>query len=81
VKTRVSIDRFEGDAKQIAVLLTGDGASFNVPRALLPRAAEAGDVLRLTIERDPDATREVAEKTRDVQASLRKTDPGGDIQL
>ena len=36
--TRVSLDRFEGKNKSIAVLLTDDGELINLPRALLPPA-------------------------------------------
>jgi hypothetical protein len=42
VTIRLSIDRFEGDKKQIAVLLAEDGTAINFPRALLPEGAEAG---------------------------------------
>ena len=48
---RLSIDRFEGDRKQVAVLLTDDGTPINFPRALLPKGARAGDVLTLQLER------------------------------
>jgi hypothetical protein len=48
---------------------------------LLPAGAKAGDVLSLTLERDDEATRALAEQTRAVQKDLRKTDPGGDIRL
>lgn len=81
MKTHLSIDRFEGDEKEIAVLLTDDGTPLNIPRRLLPKGAAAGDVLRMSIDRDVDATRQVADKTRKVQDALRKTDPGGDIKL
>ena len=79
--TRVSLDRFEGKNKSIAVLLTDDGESINFPRALLPPGAKAGDVLSLTLEADPEETRKLAEETRHVQKDLEKTDPGGDIKL
>lgn len=78
MKSRLSVDRFEGDTKQVAVLLTADGTQVNVPRSLLPRAAKAGDVLSLSIEWDAEATRKLA---RAVQNTLKKTDPGGDIPL
>jgi hypothetical protein len=77
----LSIDRFEGDRKQIAVLLTDDGDQINWPRKLLPRGAKAGDVLSLEIERDIEATRQVTEQTRKVQEDLKKTDPGGDVKI
>ncbi len=43
---RLSIDRFEGDKKQIAVLLAEDGTAINFPKALLPKGARAGDPRR-----------------------------------
>lgn len=81
VKFSLSIDRFEGDEKEIAVLLDEDGTQINFPRRLLPRDASAGDVLALSIARDTAATRRVADRTRKVQGDLKKTDPGGDITL
>jgi hypothetical protein len=81
VTIRLSVDRFEGDKKQIAVLLTGDGDQINFARSLLPRGSKAGDILALTIERDAEATRKLARETRVVQDELKKTDPGGDIKL
>ncbi len=81
MNSRLSLDRFEGDDKQVAVLLTEDGRSINVPRDLLPGDARAGDSLLLTLERDAQATSAVRKKTRAVRARLRKTDPGGDIKL
>ena len=78
---RLSLDRFEGDRKQIAVLLAEDGTPINLPKALLPRGARPGDVLTLQIERDVQATRKVADETKKVQVELKKRDPGGDIRL
>jgi hypothetical protein len=63
VTLRLSIDRFEGDRKQIAVLLTDDGAPINFPKVLLPRGARPGDILTLQIERDTEATKRVADAT------------------
>ncbi len=78
---RLSLDRFEGDKKQVAVLLTDDGTAINFPRGLLPKGIKAGDILTMSLERDVEATRKLAADTRKVQAQLRKTDPGGDIKL
>ena len=78
---RLSIDRFEGDRKQIAVLLAEDGTAINFPKALLPKGVKAGDLLTLQIERDTQATRKLAEDTPTVQDQLKKTDPGGDVRL
>jgi hypothetical protein len=36
LKLQLSIDRFEGDKNQVAVLLTDDGTQINIPKALIP---------------------------------------------
>ncbi|QEH34206.1 hypothetical protein OJF2_27410 [Aquisphaera giovannonii] len=81
MRTLLSLDRFEGKGRSIAVLVIDDGEPIHVPRSLLPADAKAGDVLSLAIERDEAATRRLADDTREVQADLRATDPGGDIKL
>ena len=77
----LSIDRFEGKGKQIAVLLTDDGETLNIPKSLLPPNSKPGDVLTLSLEHDPQATRDIADQTRKVQDKLSQSDPGGDIKL
>jgi hypothetical protein len=79
--TRLSFDRFEGKSKQIAVLVTDDGATLNVPKSLLPSGAKPGDVLTLVLEVDTAATARLAKESRHVQDDLSKRDPGGDIKL
>ena len=79
--TRLSIDRFEGPRRAIAVLLLEDGRTICVPRTLLPRGARAGEQLRLDLSVDVLGTAEVARRVRRVREDLDKTDPGGDIQL
>jgi hypothetical protein len=81
MRIRLAIDRFEGEKKSIAVLISDDGTPINFPRRLLPRGARAGDVLTFGIERDVATTRKVALETRQLQDDLKKTDPGGDIRL
>jgi hypothetical protein len=81
VTLRLSIDRFEGDRKQIAVLLTDDGMPISFPKALLPPGARAGDILTFQIERDTEATKRVAGATKRVQDDLKKRDHGGDLRL
>jgi Protein of unknown function (DUF3006) len=81
VSVRIAFDRFEGKRKEIAVLVTDGGESLNLPSALLPAGAKPGDVLTLTLERDAEATRKLAEETRRVQDKLAERDPGGDIKL
>ena len=81
MSTRLSLDRFEGKGKQIAVLLTDDGDTLNFPKSLLPPGTKPGDVLTLTLERDDLASKQLAEETRQVQDRLAQRDPGGDIKL
>ena len=81
MRLRLSLDRFEGDKKEIAVLLADDGTTIDFPKRLLPKDARAGDILALTIERDAAATKQMADATRKVQDELKKADPGGDVKL
>ncbi len=81
MKLCLSIDRFEGPRKEIAVLVTEDGRSILFPRDLLPRGAKAGDLLAMGLERDLKGMAELARKAKSVRDDLAKTDPGGDIQL
>ncbi len=78
---RLSIDRFEGRGKRIAVLLTEDGRSILWPRDLLPSGARTGEILSITLERDIEATAEVARRAKALREELDRTDPGGDIRL
>ena len=78
---RLSLDRFEGKNKSIAVLLTEGGDAINLPKTLLPAGVKAGDVLTLSLERDAEATRKLVEETRALQQELKKGDTGGDIKL
>jgi hypothetical protein len=81
VRHFLTIDRFEGKSKQIAVMLTDDGDSFNLPRSILPPNAKPGDILTFDLELDNEQTRDVADETRRVQERLKRRDPGGDLKL
>jgi hypothetical protein len=81
VRLTVSVDRFEGQRHSVAVLVTDDGESVNMPRSLLPPDIKPGDVLTFAIEHDAEATRRLAEETDRVQRKLSQGDPGGDIRL
>jgi len=48
------IDRFEGDW---AVIEYDRNVTFNLPRRLLPDTAKEGDVIRMDIQVDVDATK------------------------
>jgi hypothetical protein len=76
-----AIDRFEGKSQELAVILLPEKHVCNIPRSLLPPDAKPGDALKIHIEIDPVATAQVARETRDIQAELKKSDPGGDIEL
>lgn len=79
--SRWSVDRFEGDRKQLAVLVSDDNDRVTIPRRLLPKGVHPGDVLTLTIARDEEATRALSEEARRVRDELHRTDPGGDLVL
>ncbi len=81
VRLSLSVDRFEGKGKSMAVLVTDDGDTLNIPRSLLLPAIKPGDVLTMTLEYDAEATRKLAEETRRVQDELSQRDPGGDVSL
>ncbi len=81
MKTSLSLDRFEGKAKALAVLVADGGETIHVPRSFLPAGAKPGDVLSLSLEVDREATRELHAKTASLQDELGKTDPGGDLTL
>ncbi len=81
VRLSLSIDRFEGKGKSIAVLLTDDGETLNIPRSMLPPGVKPGDVLTVSLEVDAEATRQLAQETRQVQDALSHRDPGGDLSL
>ena len=82
------MDRIEG---KIAVVLRDDDRSYDVPRAQLPKKAREGSVLRVaSVAGAPDwstaVIEEAEERRRDREAQetldrLKKTDPGGDVQL
>lgn len=77
----LTVDRFEGESKAVAVLLAEAGWTVDVPRALLAEGVKAGDVVSFDLRKDDEATRAVAEKTAEVQAALKATDDGGDLSL
>ena len=78
---QLSIDRFEGEQSNIAVLLSDAGQQIDFPRDLLPAGAQPGGVLSVTIERDLAATEALREETKTLQDDLSQRDPGGDLEL
>ena len=80
---RLTLDRFEEDrdGAKLAVLVLDDGRSIVVPSSLLPAGAAAGASLTLTLTPDPGETAAVIRDAAAVRADLKKTDPGGTIQL
>ena len=78
---QLSIDRFEGEQNNIAVLLSDGGQQIDFPRRLLPDGAQPGEILSFSIDRDPAATKELQEETKKLQDELSQRDPGGDLEL
>ena len=71
------LDRIEGD---VAVLLDGK-REVKLPRAYLPAGAREGDVLRLALTRDPEATKKVQQQVKNLRDKLGSDDDGGDLKL
>ncbi len=62
------IDRFEGSWAVIEY----DGAVFNFPRALLPRHARGGDVVRFGVVIDSTGTAERQRRVKRLEGELFK---------
>jgi len=73
---RAVIDRVEGE---LAVLLLGNKGEFrlNIPLSLLPAGCKEGDVLNISIEREPEATQQVKERVSGLMDKLKKKGQGG----
>jgi len=78
---RLSLDRFEGPGKEVAVLVDDEGVQVLMPRAYLPPGARPGVVLTLRLEVDEQATAELNREGKAIQDRLSSRDPGGDVSL
>ena len=69
------IDRFEGE---LAVLLLGDKGEFrlNFPLSLFPAGCKEGDILNISIERDPEATEQTKERVSGLMEKLKQKSQG-----
>ena len=69
------IDRVEGE---LAVLLLGDKGEFklNLPLSQLPDGCKEGDILSISIERDPEATSQAKERVSGLMEKLKKKGQG-----
>jgi hypothetical protein len=72
------------EERMASIEVEGAG-TFHLPQALLPRGAKEGDVLRVTIEVDTQATKAAldasAAQVKKGHDASAKRDPGGDITL
>lgn len=59
---KFAIDRFEQD---IAIVVTDDGNTYNIPKALLPKEAKEGNVISAFVDRQ-----ETDEKKQEVKNLL-----------
>lgn len=67
----VSIDRIEGGVA-VLVLQEDPGQRLTVPVALLPPGCREGDILALTLDRDPAATNAARERVFGLMEKLKK---------
>jgi len=71
---KATIDRIEG---KMAVLIAGvENTKFDLPLALLPQGCKEGDVLNISIERDPEATQQAKERVSGLMERLKKKSQG-----
>jgi len=72
---KVTIDSIED---KTAILLVGedDKVKMNMPLVLLPEGCREGDILNISIERDPDATRQARERVSSLMEKLKKKGQG-----
>jgi hypothetical protein len=66
---QATIDRIEGDVA-VLVLDTGSPQTITVPSILIPDGCREGDIVRLTLEPDPEATRTGRERIAGTIARL-----------
>lgn len=80
--TAVTLDRYEeGSLQTLAILLTENDQILELPKSFLPPEAVPGDVLRLELTIDAEATVRLKEEVRRLLDELRKKDRGGDVTL
>ena len=60
------IDRLEGDW----AVVEGEERTFNLPRKLLPTEVREGDVIRITVEIDHEATRARVQKVKQLMEEV-----------
>ena len=76
------IDLIEGSEASLEIEA---GRTISVPASMLPAGAKRGDVLRVTIQVDPAATKKALEasaaQVKKGAEMSRRLDPGGDINL
>lgn len=72
---KATIDRIEGE---LAVLLMGEDGrvKVNMPLVLLPPGSREGDILTISIERDPEATRQAKDRVSGLMEKLKKKGQG-----
>lgn len=75
IDMKATIDRVEG---KTAVLLMGEDGKIkmNMPLVLLPVGCKEGEVLNISIERDPDATGQARERVSSLMEKLKKKEQG-----
>ena len=60
------VDRLEGDW----AVVEGEKQTFNLPRKLLPGEVREGDVIRITVEIDHEATRSRERKVKQLMEEV-----------
>ena len=71
-RTRGVIDRIEDDGTAVVLVGEDEGESLDVPAALLPKGAEGGDHLSITIALDKESRESAEDRVKALQEKLEK---------
>jgi hypothetical protein len=68
---QATVDRIEGDFA-VLILCNGEITTLTLPSALLPDGCREGDIVSLTLERDPRATQTARNRVAETIERLQK---------
>ena len=71
---KATIDRIEG--KMVVVIAGEENVKFDLPLALLPQGCKEGDVLDISIEKNPEVTKQARERVSSLMEKLKKKGQG-----
>ena len=73
ITIRATLDRIE-EGRGVLLVRDEEELSFSLPRELLPGGCREGDILVLSIKRDPEATGDAKKRVSDLLEKLQRKD-------